>query len=129
MQIFLMICVVWTSLDLFAHYFVFFCAGCLSSGSLWSASVAIDTLAFLVMPSISGTTKKLYQYLMPALTIVTQYMPICGMHELFQEYNNFVMDLFSRFIFVCEKSILYILMGIKLPSVPMSISHLCVSVL
>ena len=41
--------------------------------------------------------------------------------------DNFLMDLFSSFMFVCRKSVLYILIGIKLPSLPVPNLYLHVS--
>ena len=42
-------------------------------------------------------------------------------------YYFFCIDLFSLVKFVCRKSILYILMGIRLPSLPVSILYSCFS--
>ena len=66
---------------------------------------------------------------MPLLISGTLHMPICGMLELLYVCNTIVlMDLFmDLFMFVCRKSILYIMMGIKLLSLPMPILYSHVS--
>ena len=77
-----------------------------------------------------GTTKKLLWYLMPSLITMTLHIPMCGILKLFYaQYTIYLlMDLFNSFMFICRRSILYILIGIKLPSLPVSILNLHVSV-
>ena len=52
-----------------------------------------------------GTTKKLHQYSLPLLIMVTLHIPICGMCELLYVLNTiFATDLFSSVIFVLVHS-------------------------
>ena len=68
---------------------------------------------------------------MPLLMMMTLYIPICSSLELLYVCNtiDLFVNLFSSVLFVCRKSILYILTCFKLPSVPVFILYQHVSVL
>ena len=74
---------------------------------------------------LPGSTKKLHWYSMPLLIVVTLHAPTCGMHDLLYAHNIFFLsiDLFRSVIFVYGYNTLNILMGIKLPSLPVSILY------
>ena len=61
---------------------------------------------------------------MPLLIMVTLHIPIFGMHDLVYVHNTFyVYDSFSSVTFGHGKSVLFILMGIRLPSLPVSVLY------
>ena len=77
---------------------------------------------------LPGTTKKQHQCLMLLFIMATIHTPNCGMSESLYAHIFFT-DLFRSMICVFGYSILIILTGILLPSIPVSIIYLHISVL
>ena len=77
-----------------------------------------------------GTTKKLYKNSMPLWVIATLHMPICNMHKLLSAYNTTILSmyLFNSTTVLFGESTLNILIGIRLPLLPLSIlySHIVI---
>ena len=109
-----------------------FCLLFCCSFVVWQFMLSSCSLSQFGIPNnagpCNGTTRKLYQCFMPLLIMVTLHIPICGMHELLYVCNTiYLMNLFGSVMFVCRKSILYIVMCLRLLSLLVSILFLHVS--
>ena len=94
----------------------------------WYLGVSeIAFIFFLILNSLAGipvspaSEKKLHLYLMTWLIIAIWHMPIYGMQDLCRCATHFsFLDLFNSLILVYRNSVLYILIGITLSSLPVS---------
>ena len=124
------ICISWIYLILFAYVLVSTFAHCSLFGSLCSAAVIFQTLASLAMLVNCLALQRIRNSTQSLLIMVTYHALICGMHELLYVYHIifFSADLFRSIIFVFAYNSLNILMGNKLPSLPVfyiPTLHLC----
>ena len=111
----------------------FICLSCWSAVKLSQLRVSICSISQSVMPNkagpLLGTTKKLHQNMMSLFIIVTLHMLVSCICQLLYACNTpFYPWTYLGQPFCVQMSILNILMGTKLPSLPVSIIYLHVVV-